>query len=358
MGEPEQSMIFIMGLSGSGKSRFVNLLRQNSVREGAGLQSETQECQIVQLRLKDKLVSVVDTPGFGDSRKTDAEILSTISDFLILQHAAGFRLSGIIWLHPIEQQRMRRPDLQALTMFHDLCGKDALSAVTLLTTRWDHVKDERTGAMRERELRRSFWKDMIDHGANAQRFNGSSEMAKSIVRRLLRNKPVILQIQKDSMESGKRLRDTAAGARIMEDLEVDLKRQEEKVKKAERELKAGAQSGDQATEQALRTRYEAEARERERLISSCQRMNANLGQEIMEKWDRIQEDLPQAGAGSDSDSCLEHEKQVPNKGTAPKIENTRRNRWKGRVSAFANVLGLTLTAVVHIVLPLAGIAVG
>ncbi|KAK4198999.1 hypothetical protein QBC40DRAFT_88013 [Triangularia verruculosa] len=352
----EQSMIFIMGLSGSGKSRFVNLLQRDSVREGAGLESETQECQIVQLCLGNKLVSVVDTPGFGDSQRTDAEILAIISDFLILQHTAGFKLCGVIWLHGIEQQRMRLSDEQALIMFQDICGKEGLSSVTLLTTKWDTLHDERTGAMRERTLRRKYWKDMVNSGATAQRFDGSQGMAKAIIRRIMRNDGVVLQIQKDSMEKGKRLRDTAAGVRIVQELEGHLRQQEDKVRKMEWELRSVGDASNHTATQALQQRYEAETREQERLRSTCRRMNADLGEEMVEKWgEALMAAQPDRMSDSETDAKPEAASQDAKSET--KKRTGPDGKWKGRISAFASVLGLTLNAVVHIILPLAGVAI-
>ena len=48
-----------------------------------------------------------------------------------------------------------------IKMFRQICGKNGLSKVILVTTRWD-LCPETTGSQREEELRDSFWRSKID----------------------------------------------------------------------------------------------------------------------------------------------------------------------------------------------------
>jgi len=290
----------------------------------------------VPVQMGKELAFVVDTPGFGDSHRTDAEVLATISDFLAAQYASGFRLSGIIWLHPINEIRMRSRD--SLLMFQELCGEDALGNVTLLTTRWDIVEDEGIGARRERELRRDFWKDMIAHGSVVQRFDGTQVTAKAIVRRMLRNPSVVLQIQKDTMGQGMTVAETAAGSRATLDLDARLQQKEDEIKSIEEELALTRRRNDLVSQESLQERHNQEAADAERLQRSRRRLGANLRQEMA---DKIDQEARRRGLG-------ESDREADTKDPKKKREGDK-EKWKSRISIFATVLNLTLSMVINLI---------
>ena len=63
--------------------QFINLVYGSHFRVGYGLESCTSEVQVAPPFLLDgKTVTLVDTPGFDDTVKTEAEILRLIADFL------------------------------------------------------------------------------------------------------------------------------------------------------------------------------------------------------------------------------------------------------------------------------------
>lgn len=88
------SLVLIMGVTGAGKSYFINQLKPNSVTVGHGLKSrgsidtrylsliiyltstaETRACKLVQMQIGACTVAAVDTPGFDDDDDSDAVIL-------------------------------------------------------------------------------------------------------------------------------------------------------------------------------------------------------------------------------------------------------------------------------------------
>jgi len=62
--------------------------------------------------------------------------------------------------------------LKNLRKFKELCGKDGLQKIILVTTMWGEV-DEETGSRREEELRERYWKTMITQGSRTARFEGT-----------------------------------------------------------------------------------------------------------------------------------------------------------------------------------------
>ena len=93
----------VMGATGSGKTsvsrarpvimtrnspgwpQFINLASGSSLRIGMGLGSSTTEVQLAEeFTVDGKRVILIDTPGFDDVSKSDADILKTIAAFLAI----------------------------------------------------------------------------------------------------------------------------------------------------------------------------------------------------------------------------------------------------------------------------------
>ena len=64
--------------------------------------------------------------------------------------------------------------LKNLRMFIGLCGQKAMPNVVIATTMWGEVKTEH-GERREKELKDTFWKDLLDKGCRVERFEDTYE---------------------------------------------------------------------------------------------------------------------------------------------------------------------------------------
>lgn len=159
---------------------------------------------------------LIDTPGFDDTHRTDADILAEIATLLALQHESGIVLKGIIFLHRISDIKFGRSSYKTMEIFRRICGKAALPNVMLVTSRWSDV-DEQTGAMREKELRENFWSFMLNSGSQISRFYGDRDSAIVLVSQLLHKESVVLEIQQE-LQAGRALKETAAGAYVSEDI--------------------------------------------------------------------------------------------------------------------------------------------
>lgn len=164
-----------------------------------------------------------------------------IAEWMKDTYDEGFLLSGIIYLHRIIDNRMDGPSLKNLRMMKQLCGTDSLRNVVLATTMWEKVAIEE-GLRREAQLKQEYWNDLIGGGATAARITTqSADVAQTLARSLLKNKPTSTQLQEE-LNSGLSLVQTAAGIEIREEmakLEQTLKAEHD----AEmRELKAAQES--------------------------------------------------------------------------------------------------------------------
>ena len=173
---------------------------------------------------KSKVV-FIDTPGFDDSTRTDSEILMEISKLLSMQQE-GLVLRGIIYLHRISDVRMGGSSVKTLNIFKKICGKDALTNVLLVTTRWNEV-EETLGASREQELREDFWSYMLSHGSTMARFRGDRDSAFVLAAQLVSQRSIVLDLQKELIEQGKPLSETTAGSFVKDDI-VEQKAQNER----------------------------------------------------------------------------------------------------------------------------------
>ena len=185
----------------------------------------TQECAAVPANVGRSKVLLIDTPGFDDSKRTDSEILTEISRLLAAQYEAGVSLKGIIYLHRITDIRYARSSVKTLEIFKKICGDTALQNVLLVSTRWNEV-DEPTGASREQQLREEFWAYMLGYGSTMARFYGNRESAIGIASQLVSRRSIVLEIQREMVEEGKTLQQTAAGAFVNGDI-LELKAQYE-----------------------------------------------------------------------------------------------------------------------------------
>lgn len=240
-------------------------------------QAGTATCTALPIAIAGRVVLLVDTPGFDDTYRSDAEILSEISKMLIAQHKLGVRLKGVVYLHRISDDRLAGSSMKTLKLFKQICGEKAFSSVLLVTTRWDKVGSEELGAAHERELSRGVWQDMMRSGANMARFYGDRESAQTIINQLVVTSSVVgvvLQIQDELLHQGKRLHETKAGAAVSDEIA---------------NLKMQMQEELQALEQERR-RMDIDDRERRRLEHRMHAEQQKLEAKLLEER-RLHEDL-------------------------------------------------------------------
>ncbi len=183
-----------------------------------------------------KQLILVDTPGFDDTFRDDAQVLQEVATFLEATYKKNIKLSGIIYLHDITNNKMGHAATANLAMFQALCGDDPLKNVILATTRWgDLQQDARDRAVDfEDELttEEKFWGGMVEKGSRVLRFQNSRESAFEILRPLIkRAREMTLQIQQEMAVENRSLAKTSAGEQLNKQLlELEQKLEQQLLK--------------------------------------------------------------------------------------------------------------------------------
>ncbi|EYB25385.1 hypothetical protein FG05_30417 [Fusarium graminearum] len=211
--KPKDIYITLMGLTGAGKSSFINHCIKHEVVVGDRLQA-------------------FDTPGFDDTNRQDSAVLRDIFAWLSKSYTEKILLNGILYLHRISDPRMQGSGKLSISLLRKLCGKDAFKNVVLVTTMWELVETD-IGDRREKELEETeeFW-----------------DSARNILSMFVPEEPevqpemVTLAIQKELADDNKTLDETSAGqlldgtwAKEKEALQRELEEVRDAVKSANEE---------------------------------------------------------------------------------------------------------------------------
>ncbi|KJA22639.1 hypothetical protein HYPSUDRAFT_644507 [Hypholoma sublateritium FD-334 SS-4] len=298
-----------MGATGSGKSSFINLLTgKTSVAIGDSLESETAD--VADIRFIDsatgRKVTIVDTPGFDDSRQgvTDTDILKKIANFLLAEYDADRKLNCLLYIQRISDPRFSGQQGKNLRMFQNLCGTQMYKNVVVMTTFWDQVSPE-VGAKREAQLQSNFFKDLAQGGALFMRHDRTPESAAKLLNHVFAKlAPVTAQIQIEMGKEKKSLVDTAAGSVQQQEIERVIAKHKEEITDLKAEMETITQSNIAARREleeeraklrqqlarwesekaALQKGLDAESRARQKLEA-----DAAMERETHEKWRQEQE---------------------------------------------------------------------
>ncbi|KIM76639.1 hypothetical protein PILCRDRAFT_77616, partial [Piloderma croceum F 1598] len=203
----------VIGATGVGKSSFINIAVGNNLTTiGHDMRSCTQGVQAVRCMYPenpDRRIVFLDTPGFDDTSRTDTDILIDISEWLKTTYNKRVKLTGLLFLHRISDNRMSGTSRRNTDIFEMVCGPGALQNVILVTTMWDTI-DMATGSQCEEELRTDYWRSMISSGSRIARFDYTHQSAWKILSQFT-NDALPLLLQKEMVEEKKTLQQTTAG---------------------------------------------------------------------------------------------------------------------------------------------------
>ena len=242
-----------------------------------------------------RTVHLVDTPGFDDTNRPDAEILQDIALFLSTMYKKKVSLAGIIYLHRITDTRMSGSNHKNLQMLQRLCGPHGCPGVILATSMWGNLQavegGGEIGRKREEQLRRpAFWGPMIEKGSYVTRHNGSVESARAIISHLIdRGGNITLAIQTQMADQKMTLDETDAGQYIQQEsqelrarLQRELEELEESLNTALAEKNSKSTKLIQQDKEAAAAKAARSEAEHAKLQISLQQLEGQRGSKFRE----------------------------------------------------------------------------
>ncbi|RXW17235.1 hypothetical protein EST38_g8621 [Candolleomyces aberdarensis] len=208
-------LILLVGLTGAGKSHFINVLAgtQNTAPEGDSLTPKTGEVghYVVEAPLgsgggtPQKLI-LVDTPGFDGetSGGGDAAVLVNIFKWLT-EHCDGIRLGGIIYFHPLTHDRgavhyikikeANPGEVHETSLMRYLRGfatRLGQNRLMLVTTKWESATQWKEDFTKRHDRMSEVWKPLVDAGATIWRFPDNLGSAELIIQNLVKQETLPL----------------------------------------------------------------------------------------------------------------------------------------------------------------------
>ena len=175
---------------------------------------------------------------------------------------------------------MAGTSLNNFKLFERLCGND-FTKIVLTTTMWSEV-DELDGTKRERELKRDYWRPMIERGSPIQRFLYSRESALEILLPLFddahRRSARAILLQNEITDRGFLLKDTSAGQTLKMGLGDLIARHQDVLGNIRRELADSASDSDQL--RLLMEEYQRASMQLQCAREDMRKMDSSIGDGI------------------------------------------------------------------------------
>ena len=233
---------------------------------------------------------------------------------MITRYKSGSQLVGLIYMHRLTDRRFTGIAGRNFRIFRELCGETSLKNVVLVTNMWNEVS-RYVGEAREKELASDFLKPALDKGAKMVRHHNTEQSAHDVLRHIINNHPVVLQIQRELVNEHKDITNTSAGAAINADLAEERKRHEAELKRVEEEkarvLRQKEEERRQKVQEEERKRQEELRRareEQERVALQC-RQEMERAQEARMERQRIAEEHHQVALLSEFLAAEAEERQ-------------------------------------------------
>jgi len=284
----EPILIAVLGVTGAGKSTFINRATGSCLPVGHSIVScmyiiynvrlflirrpGTKDLAYADTRIDGKLVRLIDTPGFDDTERTDADILEAIAKWLEGTYRQGTLLTGIILLQPISTNKVFGSEARRTRLFKKICGPNSFSNVVIATTMWSELQNANLGQQRveERKGSKDFWGDMVNFGAKVMKHEDNAQSAHKIIRILLHKQKTALKMQVELDQNDGILHATSAAQQLYRDLGTISEEENRRLQELTRELRFAREEREQLLKELkeLREKVEILERQKEKLESA------------------------------------------------------------------------------------------
>ncbi|KIM94589.1 hypothetical protein OIDMADRAFT_77677, partial [Oidiodendron maius Zn] len=244
-------VIAVMGITGAGKSSLIrNITRREDIVIGTSLRSETKKTIAYDFEHCGTNYTLVDTPGFNDTDKSDESVLQDVVSWLSSQYKEKRLLSGIIYLHPITQPRIQGSTMRQIKVFKALCGPSFYGNVILGTTFWGKI-DDAVAKAREEELFSTpgFLGEMREFIARTARVTQDRQCCLELIEAFANKERVPMMIQKDMDKIDASLATSDAGKLLFADEESVRLEYEQKLKEERDAMRRMEEKNEEAVRQ-------------------------------------------------------------------------------------------------------------
>ncbi|RYO45722.1 hypothetical protein AA0113_g10330 [Alternaria arborescens] len=232
--DPDDVFIAVMGMTGAGKSTFIEHCTKPTERlSGHELSSCTSRVTIHTTSVLGRTIHLIDTPGFNDSRRSDGETLQELAYWLAAAYERDIKLSGIIYLHCITNNRFQGSAVRALSAFKKMCGEEVFKGIVVATTMWDKVTgDELVKAeVRHEELQAKIRQDVLRGGGKLVMLSAVEVDAARILKHI-----------RELVDENRLIHETGAGQVLYDDLKGSIETLQAKTKEAHEKIEEMAHS--------------------------------------------------------------------------------------------------------------------
>ncbi|KAF9031296.1 hypothetical protein BJ165DRAFT_1518977 [Panaeolus papilionaceus] len=199
------SRIMLVGVTGSGKSNFLECLADDKTLglSKNQLESVTQsiECyRVVNVKKKSNIgingeIYLIDTPGFSDRKMSEKKIVSMLHEWAgASMDNLGLAADRAIYFERITDPRMSGSKKRAKEIFQMITGERTERRVTIATTMWDTLwNDEQRDKAEKRfeEYSSSCWENFTSNGTRCVKFENTQQSALSVLNLVYDNKATI-----------------------------------------------------------------------------------------------------------------------------------------------------------------------
>ena len=165
-------------------------------------------------------------------------------------------------------------------MFRKLCGDSTLRNVVITTNMWGEI-DTQVGEAREAELMREciFFKPALDKGAQMARHDNTVLSAENIIRRIIGNHPLSVQIQRELVDEHKDISETSAGEELNRELNAQIKKHQQEMLVLKEEMKRAVDGKDEETRRELEIETQRMQKEIARFENDVKRLTSDYKSE-------------------------------------------------------------------------------
>ena len=194
------------------------------------------------------------------------------------RYEKGSKLAGVIYIHRISDIRFTGIAGRNFKMFRELCGDKTLRNVVLVTNMWTRDSHSNNEA-REQELSSKFFKQVLDKGAQLIRHHDTAKSTHDIIRKIMVNHPLALQIQQELVDEHKGIIDTSAGQAVNRELNEQAKRHRAELEKVEKGVMQALREKDEETKQELEEQARTLQEQMVKIEKESREMAANYAAE-------------------------------------------------------------------------------